>query len=119
VLFRVVVRLVVLAAIFGLVAWILPGIDVHGGFGSLLWIALLFAIVNATIGTILRLLSIPLIVITLGLILLLINALLIAITAGLSDHLDCDSFGSAVLAGALVAVFGWFGELLLPLRRHA
>lgn len=118
VLARLAIRLVMLAVVFGLVAWLVPGIDVHGGFGWLVWIAFLFSIVNAIIGTILRLLTLPLIIITLGLFLFLINAALVAITAGLSSHLDCDSFGAALLGGALVALFSWLGELILPARRH-
>ena len=107
-----------LAVVFALVSWLVPGIDTHGGFGWLVWIAFLFSIVNAIIGTILRLLTLPLIIITLGLFLFVINAALVAITAGLSSHLDCDSFGAALLGGALIALFSWLGELILPARRH-
>ena len=71
---RLLIRLVVLALIIGAVAALVPGIDVHGGFGALLWIAVLFALVNAVIGPIVRLLSLPFIVLTLGLFLLVVNA---------------------------------------------
>jgi putative membrane protein len=116
VLVRIALRLVLLAVIIGFVAWLVPGIDVHGGFGWLVWIAFLFSLVNAIIGPVLRLLSFPLIVITLGVFLLVINAALVAITAGISSHLDCDNFGSAVLGGLLIAIFSWLGEVILPLR---
>jgi putative membrane protein len=116
-LVRLLVRLVVLAAIIGLVAWLVPGIDVNGGFGWLLWIALLWSVINAFIGTILRLLSLPLIVFTLGLFLIVVNAALVAITAGLSDHLDVDGFGAALLGGLLIGLFSWLAEVLLPMRR--
>jgi putative membrane protein len=118
VLVRLAIRLLMLAVVFAFVAWLVPGIDVHGGFGWLVWIAFLFSIVNAVIGTILRLITLPLIIITLGLFLFVINAALVAITAGLSSHLDCDSFGAALLGGALIALFSWIGELLLPARRR-
>ena len=114
---RLVIRLVVLAAIIGVVAKIVPGIHVRGGFIWLLWIALLFSIVNLIIGPVFRLLSLPLIVLTLGLFLLVVNAGLIAITAGLSSHLAVDNFGSAVLGGFLIALFSWLAELLLPAAR--
>jgi len=116
-LVRLLVRLVVLAAIIGLVAWLVPGIDVNGGFGWLLWIAFLWSVINAFIGPILRLLSLPLIVFTLGLFLIVVNAALVAITAGLSDHLDVDGFGAALLGGLLIGLFSWLAEVSLPMRR--
>jgi putative membrane protein len=115
-LLRLVLRLVVLACIIGIVAKIVPGVHVHGGFGALLWIAVLFSLVNLILGPIFRLLSIPLIILTLGLFLLVVNAALLAITAGLSKHLDVDSFGAALLGGLLISVFSWLAEMLLPLR---
>ena len=115
---RLALRLVLLAVVFALVAWIVPGLDVHGGVGALLWIAVLFSLVNIVVGTILRLLSLPLIVLTLGLILIVVNAVLVAITAGLSDNLDCDSFGAALFAAVLIGIFSWIGELFLPGRRR-
>jgi putative membrane protein len=113
---RLAVRIVLLAVVIGLVAWIVPGIHVHGGFAWLLWVAVIFALVNTILGPIFRLLSLPLIVITLGLFLLVVNAALLSITAALSSHLDVDTFGAAVLGGFLIAIFSWLGEMLLPAR---
>jgi putative membrane protein len=118
-LIRMALRLVVLAAIIDLTAHIVPGIHVHGGFAWLLWVAVIFSVVNLILGPVFRLLSLPFIVLTLGLFLLVVNAALLAITAGLSTHLDIDNFWSAVLGGFLIALFSWLAELLLPLfRRH-
>jgi putative membrane protein len=113
---RWVVRLLLLAVVIGVVAALVPGIDVNGGFGALLWISLLFSVVNAILGPVFKLLSLPLIVLTLGLFLLVVNAALLAITAGLSSHLDVDGFGAAVLGGFLIAVFSWLAEWALPVR---
>ena len=115
-LLRLLLRIVVLAVIIGIVAAILPGINVHGGFGALLWIAIIFAVVNAVLGPIFRLLGLPFTILTLGLFLLVIDAALLAITAGLSSHLDVDNFWWAVLGGFLIAVFSAIAELLLPLQ---
>jgi putative membrane protein len=116
-LIRAAARLLLLAVIIGLVAEIVPGLHVYGGFGWYVWVALIFSVVNAILGTIFRLLSLPLIVLTLGLFLLLINAALLGITAAITSHLAVDSFGAAVLGGFLIAVFSWLAELLLPARR--
>jgi putative membrane protein len=117
-LLRIAVRLLVLAGIIAIVAKIVPGINVYGGFGWYIWIALIFSLVNMFLGPIFRLLSLPLIVITLGLFLLIVNAALLGITAALTSHLSVDSFGAAVLGGLLISVFSWLTELLLPPRRR-
>jgi putative membrane protein len=120
---RLLIRLAMVAVILGIVAWLVPGIDVHGGVGTLLWLAVLFSLVNLIAGTLMRLLALPLIVVTLGLFLLVINAAVLAITAWLSSDLDVDNFAAAFFGALLIAIIGWFAELLLPLRskssRHA
>jgi putative membrane protein len=115
-LLRLVTRLVVLAVIIDVVAAIVPGIHVHGGFGWYVWLAVIFSVVNLVLGPIFRLLSFPLIILTLGLFLLVVNAALLAITADLSTHLDIDTFGAAVLGGFLIALFSGLAEWLLPPR---
>lgn len=114
-LIRLIVRLLVLAVIIGAADELVSGIHVHGGFGSLVWLAILFSVVNLVVGPLLRLLSLPLIVLTLGLFLLVVNACLFAIVAALSSHLDIDGFGSAVLGALIITVFSWLAEMLIPL----
>jgi putative membrane protein len=115
-LVRLLIRFVLLALIIGLVAEIVSGIHVNGGFGSLLWIALIFSLVNLILGPILRLLTLPFIVVTLGLFLLVIDAALLGLTAWLTSDLDIDGFWWAVLGGFLIALFSWLAELILPIR---
>jgi putative membrane protein len=115
---RLAIRLVLLAVIIDVVARIVLGIDVHGSFVWLLLVALIFSVVNLILGPIFRLLSLPFILVTLGLFLLIVNAGLLAIMAALTTHLDVDNFGSAVLGGFLIALFGWLAELLLPANRR-
>lgn len=112
---RLLVTWGVIAVAVGVAAAIVPGIDIHGGFFTLLWVALLFGLVNAILGPILHLLSLPLTVLTLGLFALVVNGVLLAITAGLSDKLDVGGFLGTIL-GALViavvtAVLGFFTHL--------
>ena len=116
-LLRWLARLVILALIIGLVAELVSGIHVYGGFWALLWISVIFSLVNAILGPLFKLLSLPLIVITFGLFLLVVNAALLGITAALSSHLDVDGFGPAVLGGLLIAIFSWLAEMVFPTRR--
>ena len=116
-------RVVVLGFIMFLVTKLVPGIKVIPNNGlttdtvvTYLWVALLFALVNSILGPVIRLFSLPFVILTLGLFLLVINAALLAITAGLSDHLTVSGFGAAVVGGFLIALFSWAAELLLPLK---
>lgn len=117
-LLRLVIRLVLLALVIEGIARIVPGIVVRGGFVGLLWIAVLFSVVNLIVGPIIKILSLPLIVLTLGLFLLVVNAALFGLTAALSSHLNINGFWPAVVGGTLVAIFGWIAEQLLPIRRR-
>jgi putative membrane protein len=122
-LVKFVLRVVVLGFIMFLVTKLVPGIKVIPNDGltsdtvvAYLWVALLFALVNSILGPVIRLLSLPFVILTLGLFLLVINAALLAITAGLSDHLSVSGFGAAVVGGFIIALFSWVAELLLPLK---
>src|ERR1700712_2781123 len=113
-------RVVVLAVIIYAVARLGDGIDVRanpdgtlGSTGPYLWVALLFAVVNAIVGPVIRLLSLPFVVLTLGLFVLVINAALLGLTAALSDRLTNDGFGTAGLGGLILAVVGWLAGQLL------
>lgn len=95
----------VLAAAIGLVAALLPGFHIDGGFFTLLWIAALYALVNVTLGTILTLLTAPLVLLTLGLFTLVINAAMFSLIDFLSDSLEIDGFWWSLLAAVCVTVF--------------
>ena len=92
----------VLAVAFAVTSWLLDGMDVTGGFWGYLWVSLLFGIVNAIIGTILRILTFPLMLLTLGLFSIIVNALLLQITDGLSDHFTIDEFWWTAIWGAII-----------------
>jgi putative membrane protein len=99
----IVVWLVVAAAI-AITAALLPSVDIDGGFLGILWVALLFGLVNALIGPLLRLISLPLTMITFGLFALVVNAALLGITAWLTDSLDVGGFFPTVLAAIVISV---------------
>jgi putative membrane protein len=95
----------VLAVAFALTTWILSGISVSGGFWGYIWVSALFGIVNAILGTILRILTFPLILLTLGLFSVIVNALLLELTDALTDNLTIDSFfWSAIWAAIVLAI---------------
>ena len=83
---------------------LVPGVHVLGGVFTYLWIAVLFGVVNAVVGTILRILTLPLILLTLGLMSFAITVAMLALTASLSSKLEIDGFWSAVGAALIVAI---------------
>ena len=83
-----------------IVAQVIPGIYVRG-FGSALLATVVLAIVNVTVGPILKFVTFPLTILTLGLFLLVINALLLKLAAMLTPGFRVQGFLSA-LAGSLV-----------------
>lgn len=110
-------KVVLMAGIFYLVTLVVDGVDVDGNpdaplgeVGTFLWIALIFAVVNAVVGPIMRLLALPFVLLTLGLFLLVINAALLGLTAVLTDRLTVDGFAAAVLGGLLLAIGGWAAD---------
>jgi putative membrane protein len=93
---------IVVALAFAVTAWLLDGVSVSNGIAGYLWISLLFGIVNAFVGTILRLISLPFIILSLGLVLILINAALLALTDALTDDLTINSFFWDAIWAAIV-----------------
>jgi putative membrane protein len=97
----------ILAVAFAITSWLVPGMDVSGGVWGYIWVSALFGIVNAIIGTFLRILTLPLTLVTLGLFGLIVNAILLSITDWLTGHLTIDEFWwTAVWAAIVLALVG-------------
>jgi putative membrane protein len=110
------IRWAILALAFAITAWLVPGMEVSGGVLGYVWVSALFGIVNAIIGTILRILTLPLTLITLGLFGVIVNALLLNITDGLTGHLTIDEFWwTAIWAAIVLAVVGMIIDVLVSL----
>ncbi len=89
---------------------------------SLLVIAVIFALVNTIVGTVLKVLAFPLYVLTLGLFSLVVNGFLLWLTSWITEFWDwglrVESFWWGVVAALLIAIInGIFGVVLRPKRR--
>jgi putative membrane protein len=75
------------AALFAAIA-ILPGIELPAGASwvSLIWLALIFGLINALFRPLIKFLTCPLIILTLGLFVLVINTLLFALTGWIGQQ---------------------------------
>lgn len=101
-LVRFLIGWALLAVAFGITSWLLSGMEVSGGVWGYIWVSALFGIVNAVLGTILRLFTLPLILLTFGLFAVLINALLLQITDALTSHLTIDEFFWTAIWAAII-----------------
>ena len=101
---KLILRWAALALAFWVSTALIPGIDVKGGFTTYLWVALLFGLLNATLGSFLKLMTLPAIILTLGLFLVVVNAAILMLVARWSDKLDVTNFWSAVLAALVISV---------------
>ncbi|KHL16462.1 putative membrane protein [Mumia flava] len=97
------------AVAIAVAAWIFSGIRIgtnaQDGWektGALLIVAAVFTAVNLTVGRILKLVSIPFIVLTLGILLVVINALLLLFTAWITEALPVEF----IVNGFWVALWG-------------
>lgn len=99
------IRWVVFAAAFAVTSWLIDGMDVSGGVFAYFWVAALFGIVNALIGTIVRIITLPLTLLTLGLSAIVVNAAMLELVDALSSHLEIDSFfWTTIVASITLAI---------------
>ncbi|QHE68198.1 putative membrane protein [Rhodococcus sp. WAY2] len=121
------VRLVVNAfAIWLAAAWV-SGIDISSSGNGTAWdivvllgIALVFTVVNIFVKPLVKLLSLPLLILTLGLFTLVINALMVMLTAWLSSQTDygmtVDGFWTALWGGLIISVVNFLVNIVVPDR---
>ncbi len=102
-LWHLVLSWLVSAAALWLVGHIIPGIYV-AGFGTALVASLAIAVVNATFGVVLKILTLPLIILTLGLFVLVLNALLLKLTSLFVPGFGVRGFFSALIGSVALTV---------------
>ena len=97
---RILINWLLSAVSLLIVTRIVPGFVVKG-FGTALIAAVVIGLVNATIGLLLKLLTLPLTILTLGVFWLIINALMLMLASALVPGFKVDGFLPAFL-GAIV-----------------
>ncbi|TSD95126.1 phage holin family protein [Skermania sp. ID1734] len=87
------------------------GNGLAGDLLVLLAIAVVFTIINAIVKPLVKLLSLPLVILTLGLFLLVINALMLKLTAAVTETtqygLRVEGFWAAIWGGIIIAIVNW------------
>jgi putative membrane protein len=107
------VRVVVSALALAAAAWLFDGIEVVGQDTSeqlltLIGVAFIFGLVNAIVAPVVKLLSLPFIIVTLGLMLVLINAAMLWLTSEIAQGLELgfrvDGFWTAVFGAIVISL---------------
>lgn len=118
-----VVKTIANAGALAVAVWLLDKITLTGDstgkkIGTLLLVALIFGVVNFLVKPIVKLLSLPLLILTLGLFTLIVNALMLLLTSWFADKLDLsfhvEGFWTAVLGGLIISIVSWALNLALP-----
>lgn len=119
--------LVTTAIALAVAAWVFDGIrftgPIHGSAEikhkllPLLLVALILGLVSATVKPLLKVVSIPFIILTLGLFLVVINAAMLGLTSWLADALDIgfhvSGFWTAVGGAIVITLVTWVVDRLI------
>jgi putative membrane protein len=121
---RFIVKVIVVAFALWLTTFIVSGVRIVpyedttlATVLTYLLIALIFGLVNAIVGTFVRIIAFPLYVLTLGLISFIVNGLLLLLVAWISDlmgfGLEIDGFWWGVLAALVLGLISWLIGLIV------
>lgn len=100
------IRWVVNAVALLLIAYFLPGVEVHGLYVALIT-ALMLGLVNAVIRPILLLLTLPLNILTLGLFVFVINGILFWFVASFIEGFAVAGFWSGFFGALILSIVSW------------
>ena len=116
---KFILRLCINAIALYLAALLLPGIALNGEPVSILWLALIFGLVNALVRPLISILTCPLIILTLGLFTVVINTFLFWLTSvigqsfGIMLSISDPVWWNAFLGGLVVSVVSVVLTLIL------
>ena len=120
---RFLLRVLVSAAALGVATWAVPGIELTAASGwsktgTLLVVALIFGVINATLKPLIKVVGCAFYVLTLGLIALVVNGLLLWLTSWIAGQLTLPfhitGFWAAFWGAIIVGVVGWLLGVLIP-----
>lgn len=120
------IRVVVNGIALWIAALLLDGINLAEGDGdwttkvtTIVLVALVFGVINAVIKPIVKLFSLPFIILTLGLFTFVVNAFMLQITEWISDAVGLsfsidEFFWDAILGAVVITFVSWVLNVVLP-----
>jgi putative membrane protein len=124
---RFLLRVLVSAAALGVATWAVPGIELQAAsgwsrLGTLLAVALIFGVINATLKPLIKIVGCAFYVLTLGLIALVVNGLLLWLTSWIAGKLSLPfhvtGFWPAFWGAIIVGLVSWLLNLLTGDKRR-
>jgi putative membrane protein len=124
---RFLLRVFVSAAALGVATWAVSGIELLAGstwskVGTLLAVALIFGLINATLKPLIKIVGCAFYVLTLGLAALVVNGLLLWLASGIAGDLDLPfhitGFWPAFWGAIIVGLVSWMLNLLIGDERR-
>jgi putative membrane protein len=124
---RFLIRVLVSATALAVATAAVPGIELLAGsgwtkLGTLLGVALIFGIINATLKPLIKVVGCAFYVLTLGLVALVVNGLLLWLTSAIAGRLDLPfhitGFWPAFWGAIIVGVVSWLLNLLIGDNRR-
>lgn len=100
---KLIIRLLVSAAVTFILAQVLPGIHVDS-YGTALWFAIVLGLLNVFLKPILIIFTLPLTLITFGLFLFVINTITVLLASDWVKGFRIDSFGWGLLFSLLLTI---------------
>ncbi|MBI1342068.1 MAG: phage holin family protein [Terrimonas sp.] len=100
---KLILRLLVVAAIAFLLAQFLPGVYVDS-YLTAIWFAVVLGLLNVFLKPLLIIITIPITILTLGLFLFVINTITVLLASNLVDGFRIDSFWHGLLFSLLLSV---------------
>lgn len=114
---KFIIRWAINALALYLAVLIVPGINYVGEWTGILWLAIIFGLLNALLRPLLKLLTCPLILLTLGLFTFLINAGLLLLTSNIGQSFGIgftvDGFWPALLGSIVISFVSIIMTLIL------
>ena len=123
---RFLIRLLVSAAALGVATWAVSGITLPAGsgwskVGTLLVVALIFGLINATLKPVIKVVGCAFYVLTLGLVALVVNGLLLWLTSWVAGKLSLPfhitGFWAAFWGAIIVGLVSWVLNLFIRDKR--
>lgn len=119
----IVIKIIVNGAALWLAAFLLTGIHLSSSGANqlvtILWVAVIFGLLNAVIKPVLTFFSLPVIILTLGLFTLIVNAAMLELTSWFADQFGLafsvdHFFWDAVLGSIIITVVSMILNRILP-----
>ena len=114
---RLLVRWILSAATLMVVAHFVSGFYVRN-FVAALIAAVVIGFVNATLGTLLKVLTFPLTILTLGLFLIVVNAVMLKVAAFFTPGFAVDTWTAAFIGAILITIISTLLHWLLDEKRR-